>query len=241
MGTVYVMKTLLRLVVGAAIAIGSTTAASAAVTVSANGTTVLSPGGSTTVNFDGYNSGSNIAGISSSLLLTFNNTSNAGATYNFSYTLTNTSTVNPSEVSAFGFNVSPDISGGSTVGAVLTGVGGSTFGGNGSISNGQTVEFCATSGNNCAGGQSSGVMFNNSTSGTFALNFSNAPGDIVLSNLLTRYQAFNVNGVGSGIGRPTIVRSPVPEPGTWAMMLLGFGVVGYSMRRRKRPVLAAAA
>lgn len=25
----------------------------------------------------------------------------------------------------------------------------------------------------------------------------------------------------------------VPEPGTWAMMLLGFGAIGYSMRRRK--------
>jgi hypothetical protein len=27
--------------------------------------------------------------------------------------------------------------------------------------------------------------------------------------------------------------SAVPEPGTWAMMLVGFGAVGYSMRRRK--------
>lgn len=27
--------------------------------------------------------------------------------------------------------------------------------------------------------------------------------------------------------------SAVPEPATWAMMLLGFGAVGYSMRRRK--------
>lgn len=26
--------------------------------------------------------------------------------------------------------------------------------------------------------------------------------------------------------------SAVPEPGTWAMMLLGFGVIGYGMRRR---------
>ena len=26
--------------------------------------------------------------------------------------------------------------------------------------------------------------------------------------------------------------SPVPEPATWAMMLMGFGAVGYSMRRR---------
>lgn len=33
-----------------------------------------------------------------------------------------------------------------------------------------------------------------------------------------------------GEGAPPVV----PEPGTWAMMLLGFGAVGYSMRRRRR-------
>ena len=27
----------------------------------------------------------------------------------------------------------------------------------------------------------------------------------------------------------------VPEPGTWAMMLLGFGAIGYGMRRRRAP------
>jgi len=32
----------------------------------------------------------------------------------------------------------------------------------------------------------------------------------------------------------------VPEPGTWAMMLLGFGAMGLSMRRRRKNVLAAA-
>lgn len=28
--------------------------------------------------------------------------------------------------------------------------------------------------------------------------------------------------------------SPIPEPRTWAMMLLGFGAAGYAMRRRRR-------
>ena len=31
--------------------------------------------------------------------------------------------------------------------------------------------------------------------------------------------------------------SPVPEPMTWAMMLMGFGAVGYAMRRRKQTKL----
>ena len=32
-----------------------------------------------------------------------------------------------------------------------------------------------------------------------------------------------------------------PEPGTWAMMLLGFGAAGYSIRRRRTPALFQAA
>jgi hypothetical protein len=32
--------------------------------------------------------------------------------------------------------------------------------------------------------------------------------------------------------------SGVPEPATWAMMLLGFGGIGLAMRRRRRPALA---
>ena len=37
------------------------------------------------------------------------------------------------------------------------------------------------------------------------------------------------------------VTPAVPEPGTWAMMLMGFGAAGYAMRRRRAPVLAQAA
>ena len=31
----------------------------------------------------------------------------------------------------------------------------------------------------------------------------------------------------------------VPEPGTWATMLLGFGLTGWAMRRRRRQTTAA--
>jgi hypothetical protein len=47
------------------------------------------------------------------------------------------------------------------------------------------------------------------------------------------------NSTGSLGGTVTI--NAVPEPGTWAMMLLGFGAAGYAMRRRRAPVLAQAA
>ena len=32
---------------------------------------------------------------------------------------------------------------------------------------------------------------------------------------------------------PSDVTAPVPEPGTWAMMLFGFGALGFAMRRRR--------
>jgi len=34
--------------------------------------------------------------------------------------------------------------------------------------------------------------------------------------------------------------SAVPEPGTWAMMLLGFGAVGWVMRRKKQIITSLA-
>ena len=36
----------------------------------------------------------------------------------------------------------------------------------------------------------------------------------------------------------TATVTSVPEPGTWAMMLLGFGAIGFAMRRRKVAALA---
>jgi hypothetical protein len=31
--------------------------------------------------------------------------------------------------------------------------------------------------------------------------------------------------------------APVPEVATWGMMILGFGAMGFAIRRRRRPVL----
>jgi hypothetical protein len=49
----------------------------------------------------------------------------------------------------------------------------------------------------------------------------------------------NNSGAGSLGGSITIRQAnAVPEPATWAMMLLGFGAVGFAVRRRRKPVLA---
>lgn len=48
-----------------------------------------------------------------------------------------------------------------------------------------------------------------------------------------------INSIGfetvanQAITATTAIAAAVPEPGTWAMMILGFGLVGYGMRRRR--------
>ena len=46
------------------------------------------------------------------------------------------------------------------------------------------------------------------------------------------------SGGGTLSGNSSFYPGPVPEPATWAMMLVGFGGIGLAMRRRRRPVLA---
>jgi PEP-CTERM motif len=76
--------------------------------------------------------------------------------------------------------------------------------------------------------------------GTFVINFTGAGTPIVLGGNL----AFNTSGTGFvessctvGCGGPP---PGVPEPATWAMMLVGFGGMGALLRRR-RQVMAAVA
>lgn len=57
---------------------------------------------------------------------------------------------------------------------------------------------------------------------------------------------FKIDWVGTQnnydlVSQPIPVNTGVPEPATWAMMLMGFGAIGYSLRRRRKAVLAQVA
>jgi hypothetical protein len=60
------------------------------------------------------------------------------------------------------------------------------------------------------------------------------------------YTLFNgANVVGQGAldarsGPATVALGPVPEPATWAMMLAGFGLVGFGLRRRAKQTVRVA-
>ena len=88
--------------------------------------------------------------------------------------------------------------------------------------------------------------------------FSLVPGDLALryssgADFFYGYARLNGNGTldfafestpnaaiiaGATITGP--LAAAVPEPGTWAMMLLGFGAVGFAMRRQRSAIQAAA-
>ncbi len=235
------MKTIFKAAV-AGLALMGAVPTSAAI-VSYNGTN-YNPGDIITIFFDGFTNGSVVPGLTSTLSLTFNSVNGAGD-YVFTYALMNTSSgaLQPgSEVTAFGFNTNPnpDVANSSITSTAALADDRLTNISSGSISNGTSVEICGTGGPNCAGGGSSGPDVGETSGGQFILAFTGAdPGTVTLTNATVRYQSTGLNGQGSAIGRDTPPPPPVvPEPATWAMMLLGFSAVGFSMRRRRKTGLA---
>jgi len=84
---------------------------------------------------------------------------------------------------------------------------------------------------------------------------SDGTGDFIydLTNGQNKFAFQGINGqsiaglsftvTGGGVSSVSQIRigqalaAPVPEPTTWAMALLGFGVIGFTVRRRRRPSL----
>ena len=224
-------------------ALAATTPAMAAYTINGDGSVTFdNTGGSNTVNVTYNGLGGDpkalTPGLSAYLTLTLDSILNN--VFTFSYTLQNTSTVAGTRVSGLGFNVQPDAI------AVSAGVGSvfnqAQLGGNFASVGAETC-FNGGPGACPESNPANSVLFGTTGSGTLSFTLGGAPGQtsITLSNFLDRYQGFSTTNVNQaavtsaiGVGTP----GAVPEPATWAMMLLGFGGIGMAMRRGRKPVLA---
>jgi hypothetical protein len=87
----------------------------------------------------------------------------------------------------------------------------------------------------------SGSVSSNGAGGAF-FDFNNTPQTFTYNG---GSFSFFVNDLGISAGDSNLAlngviraTAAVPEPATWAMMLLGFGGIGMAMRRRRRPALA---
>jgi hypothetical protein len=219
----------------------------AAVAVPAFGAVIVNSantGYNFTVDYVGQVAGNTTPQVSALGTFTFNGVTNGGLTYNFGYSLNNDSTTT-ARLSGFAFNTNPNPTGAAVTGAF------NNSGLSGNYPEGySTVDVCFTDGGgSCAGGGNGGFYNGSTGTGTFALSFAQVMESVSFDSFVTRFQSINgVAGGTSGIGIGSVVQgggAPItaPEPGTWLMMLVGFGLVGFTLRGRRgsfQPALQAA-
>ncbi len=177
---------------------------------------------------------------------TFTGLTNSSKTWNFSYAITNDSNYD-SRIRAFGFDtIHPDTPNPTSI----NGVSGFTYEAmNESFIEGVgTMDACFSAGSGCTSHSGSAGIYEGETeNGTFSLTFANVMEEIDLNHFAMKFVGVSdVNGQNYGAGLGTLVSitppgggggggDPItaPEPGTWLMMLGGFGLVGSTMRRRR--------
>jgi len=85
------------------------------------------------------------------------------------------------------------------------------------------------------------VEVGETATGSFVLNFDPGPGSVSLDNLQIRWISLANGGSGVGVPDDCLVGcnggggggNVIPEPGTWLLMILGFGGAGAMLRRRR--------
>lgn len=193
-------------------------------------TVVPSSGSTFDLDFDNR---AGIAGVTANILYqfssTFDNVLNQ-TIYTLNYTVTNTSTTD-SLITAFGFDTNPELADADAVSGIFDNIILDAHAPDGV----QSLDFCATGGNgdnNCSGIGSVGVEDGDDTSGVITLAFAGNLSSITLDGFYVRYQSIGPNDLST-------TGAPIPEPGEWAMILAGLGIVGFIARRRRESAIAA--
>lgn len=223
------MRNRKKVVIGLLALTGSGVPAVAAVTINS-----ADIGYSFTLDYGGQVNAQPTDQISALGFFTFSGLSPDGLTYLFDYSLQNTSAVN-SRIRSFGFTTTPNILAASSSGTYQY----ASYGSSQQFPGISDMEMCftPTSNGQCNGGPG-GLSSGQTGTGSFALSFAQPIEAFVFDDFAVRYQSINpgLNGGGtSGVGQGSVVQSETvsaaPELATWAMMILGFGLIGVAMRR----------
>ncbi len=91
-----------------------------------------------------------------------------------------------------------------------------------------------------------GNIFTSDSTGDFIYDLTNGQNKFAFQAINGQSIAgLSFNVTGGGVSSVSQIRigqaaaaAAVPEPATWAMALLGFGAIGFAMRRKRRPTLS---
>jgi len=214
------------------LAIGAPTAADAM--------TFLNAGDTATAQIFGFDkvSGDFVGTLSADLTFKLVSKTDNDKAWNFTYEADNTSTDHVARLVSFALSVDPNFKsqGG------ISGTSGAFTATKVTKLEDFSAELCFVAGSNCNGGGNGGVTSQVAKSiGAFTLNFQNAPlTGVIFTDFAGKFQATQYNNGGSLFAKGCPVGAHcggggtvVPEPATWALMIMGFGAAGAMLRRRR--------
>lgn len=249
----------------AAMALVAAGQASAAVTM-LTFTGANAPDAGAQIYFNGLdgNTSTVLPGLSATLDLTLLSVTGGGYDWNFSYLLSNTST-EASKIALMGWDVSSDYQSVTGVSGLFTNAASGAM----SFAGDKDLCLKVSNGGGCAGGGNGGLDSGASGAGVFTLHFAGqelvgyqtipdpnnskktiqvpvyssiaAPTALTFDDFAIRYHSSYASTVGvpDAPQAPVLEPQAVPEPETWAMLILGFFGLGAILRHRRAALRTA--